>query len=184
MSDVLPQTIDNGHGERLTFLEVVDRPEGPTLLVENELAPGCGPIMHVHHSQEEALTVKEGRLGYQFEGEDERVVGPGETVVFPEGRPHRFWADGDETLRCDGYLRPPDNVVWFLGEIYRSTAESKHGRPDDFDAAFLLGRYGDEYGLPGIPKPVRRFVFPVLRAVGNVTGRFKRFDDAPEPIHG
>jgi hypothetical protein len=138
--------------------------------------------MHVHHAQEEALTVREGQLGYQFEGEEERAVGPGETVVFPRGRPHRFWADGDETLRCDGYLRPPDNVVWFLSEIYRSTGESKNGRPDDFDSAFLLGRYRDEYDLPGIPRSVRRFVFPVLRAVGKATGKFKHFDNAPAPI--
>ena len=184
MSEQLPHTIDNGHGERLTFLEIVERPEGETLLVENEVAPGCGPIMHVHHVQEESLTVREGRLGYQFDGEDEQTADVGETVVFPAGRPHRFWADGDETLRCDGYVRPPDNVVWFLGEVYRSTAASENGRPDDFDSAFLLGRYRGEYDLPGIPSPVRRLVFPVLRAIGARTGRFERFGDAPEPVHG
>lgn len=182
MTHALPHTIDNGHGERLTFLEVVQAPEGETLLVENELQPGCGPIMHVHHAQEEALTVREGRLGYQFEGGEEAVAGPGETVVFPQGRPHRFWADGDEVLRCDGYLRPPDNVVWFLSEVYRSAAESDDGRPDDFDSAYLLGRYRREYDMPAIPLPVRRLVFPVLRVVGRLTGRFSRFDGAPEPI--
>lgn len=182
MAQSLPHTIDNGHGERLTFLEVVDAPEGETLLVENELQPGCGPIMHVHFTQEEALTVKEGHLGYQFEGEDEHVVGPGETVVFPKGRPHRFWADGDEVLRCDGYLRPPDNVVWFLSEIYRSAAESESGKPNDLDAAYLLGRYRHEYDMPAIPAPVRRFVFPLLRVVGRVTGRYRRFEEAPEPL--
>jgi quercetin dioxygenase-like cupin family protein len=178
----LPRTIDNGHGERLTFLEVVDHPEGETLLVANEVAPGCGPIMHLHHAQEEALTVRTGLLGYQFQGGPEQTACPGETVVFPAGRPHRFWAAGDETLRCDGYVRPPDNAVWFLSEIYRSTAESDRGRPDDFDAAFLLGRYRGEYDLPGIPSPIRRFVFPVLRVLGRATGKFKRFDSAPEPV--
>lgn len=178
----LPHTIDNGNGERLTFREVVDQPEGETLLVENEVQPGCGPVMHVHFRQEEALTVRDGVLGYQFDGDEERRAGPGETVVFPPGTPHRFWADGDEVLRCDGYIRPPENVVWFLSEIYRSTAESGKGKPDDFDAAWLLGRYRDEYDLPAVPTPVRRLVFPVLRAIGGVGGRFRRYDDAPDPV--
>jgi quercetin dioxygenase-like cupin family protein len=182
MVHVLPSVIENGQGERLEFLEVVQAPEGETLLVRNELQPGCGPIMHVHFQQEEALTVRDGRLGYQFEGEDPQVAGPGETVVFERGRPHRFWADGDAVLRCDGYLRPPHNVVWFLSEVYRSTAESGKGKPDDFDSAYLLGRYRNEYDMPAIPAPVRRLVFPILRMIGKFTGRFRRFEGAPTPI--
>lgn len=178
----LPHTIDNGHGERLTFIEVVDGDDGPRVVVENEVQPGCGPVMHVHFRQEEALTVREGRLGYQFQDGPEMTADPGETVVFPPGRPHRFWADGDETLRCDGYVSPPDNIVWFLDRIYRSASESPSGKPDDFDAAFLLGRYRNEYDLPAIPAPVRRVVFPVLRVIGRRTGRFDRFDGAPEPL--
>lgn len=182
MTPTLPHTIDNGAGEVLHCLEVVDRPEGPTLLVTNEVQPGCGPIMHVHFRQEEGLTVREGRMGYQFEGEPEHIAEPGETVVFTAGRPHRFWAEGDEVLRCDGYITPPDNFVWFLSEIYRSTRESGGTKPDDFDAAYLLGRYRYEYDLPAIPKPVRRGVFPVLRLIGRLTGRFARYTDAPEPL--
>lgn len=178
----LPHVIDNGHGERLEFLEVVEGADGPTVLVANEVQPGCGPVMHVHFRQEETLTVRAGRLGYQFAGEPERVAGVGETVVFPARRPHRFWADGDEVLRCTGSITPPDNVVWFLSEIYRSTSESTDGRPDDFDAAYLLGRYRHEYDLPAIPAPVRRGVFPVLRAVGRITGRFDRYEAAPAPL--
>lgn len=178
----LPRTITDGEGETLTFLEVIDEPEGPTLRVRAEVAPGAGPALHVHFRQEEALTVTEGRLGYQFQGDEEHIADPGETVVFPAGRPHRFWGASDEPTRCDGYIRPPENVAWFLTEIYRSTSESGKGRPDDFDAAFLLGRYRHEYAMPEIPAPVQRFVFPVLRLVGRLTGRFRRFEGAPDPM--
>ena len=78
-----PHTIDNGAGERLTFLRRVSGPRGDRLEGENVVAPGAGPPMHVHHYQEEALTVREGRIGYQRPGQAPQYAGPGETVVFP-----------------------------------------------------------------------------------------------------
>ena len=53
-----PHTIDNGAGERLTFIRRVGDSVGDRLEVENLVDPGCGPPMHVHHGQEEALTVE------------------------------------------------------------------------------------------------------------------------------
>ena len=50
-----PHTIDNGAGERLTFLRRVPTDRGERLEVENVVGPGAGPPMHVHHYQEEAL---------------------------------------------------------------------------------------------------------------------------------
>jgi hypothetical protein len=41
-----PHTIDNGGGERLTFLRRVQGPHGERLEVENTVAPGAGPPMH------------------------------------------------------------------------------------------------------------------------------------------
>ncbi len=58
-----PHTIDNGAGERLTFLRRVSGPEGDRLEVENVVTPGAGPPMHIHYYQEEVLTVREGRIG-------------------------------------------------------------------------------------------------------------------------
>jgi quercetin dioxygenase-like cupin family protein len=57
-----PHTIDNGGGERLTFLRRVQGPHGERLEVENTVAPGAGPPMHTHRYQTEALTVVQGRI--------------------------------------------------------------------------------------------------------------------------
>src|SRR5665648_1300835 len=57
-----PHTIDNGAGERLTFLRRVQDSAGDRLEVENLVKPGSGPPMHVHHYQEEALTVEQGKI--------------------------------------------------------------------------------------------------------------------------
>ena len=58
-----PLTIENKFGEKLIFKGVEKTPQGERLLVENFVAPGCGPIMHTHYLQDECLTVVSGKLG-------------------------------------------------------------------------------------------------------------------------
>jgi hypothetical protein len=56
------------------------------------------------------------------------------------------------------------------------------GRPNPFDAAYLLGRYRREMAQGDMPAPVRVVLFPILRAVGRILGRDRRYVDAPPPI--
>jgi quercetin dioxygenase-like cupin family protein len=179
-----PHTIEDGNGSRLTF-EGIERDEhGEHLVVTNAVAPGGGPPMHVHHLQEESLTVERGTLAYQVAGEPERSAGPGETVEFAAGVPHRFWNAGDDELRCSGRISPPHNVEYFLTQIYDSTRRSGGHRPGAFDGAWLSRRYRSEFALTDIPAPVQRIVFPVQVAVGRMLGWHHRFDGAPEPVRG
>jgi uncharacterized cupin superfamily protein len=177
-----PHTIENGAGERLTFLRRVPGATGDRIEAENFVEPGAGPIMHVHHQQEEALTVVQGRMGYMRPGEPARFGGPGETVVFRAGEAHKFWNAGQETLRCTGYIEPADNVEYFLAAIFESQRRSGGTRPNPLDAAFLARRYRDEFGMVEIPAPVQRLVFPVLEAIGTLLGRYDKYADAPEPV--
>jgi quercetin dioxygenase-like cupin family protein len=177
-----PHTIDNGAGERLTFVRRVQGPAGDRLEAENRVAPGSGPPMHVHHYQEEALTVQQGRIGYQRPGEQPQFAGSGETVVFKPGDAHKFWNAGDDDLVCTGYIQPPDTIEYFLGAIYASQRASGGSRPGLFDAAFLTWRYRSEFAMTEIPAPVQRFVFPVLVTVGRLLGKYRKYADAPEPV--
>ena len=177
-----PHTIENGAGERLTFFRRVPGPNGDRLEGDNVVAPGAGPPMHVHHLQEEALTVLEGQLGYERPGQPARFAGPGETVVFRAGEAHRFWNAGEEVLRCAAWIEPADNVEYFLGAIFESQKRSGGSRPNLLDAAFLTRRYRSEFGMVEIPAPVQRFVFPVLVAIGKLLGRYGKYADAPEPV--
>ena len=177
-----PRTIDNGDGELLTFLRVRTDADGRQVLeVENQVQPGSGPPMHAHHLQEESLTVKEGRIGYRVAGGPDRFAGPGETVTFAPGQMHRFWNAGDEVLRCSGWASPPGNLEYLLTEAFASMRRSG-GRPNPFDAAYLLGRYRTEFAQGDIPAPVRILVFPTLRALGRLLGRARRYADAPPPM--
>ena len=168
-----PHTIENGAGERITFLRRVPSPRGERLEVENVVTPGVGPPMHVHHHQEEALTVEQGRIGYQR---------PGETVVFKPGEPHRFWNAGEVELRVTGYIEPADNAEYFLTELFASTRKNGAGRPDPFDAAFLIRRYRSEFAMVDISAAAQRFAFPVLVVVGKLLGRYRKYAGAPEPV--
>jgi quercetin dioxygenase-like cupin family protein len=182
MPSLYPHTIDNGAGERLTFLRRVPGPSGDRLEVENVVSPGAGPPMHAHLHQEEALTVEEGRIGYQRMGAPEQFAGPGATAVFRAGEPHKFWNAGQDCLRVTGYIEPADNVEYLLAEMYASMKRNGGTRPDPFEAAFLIRRYRSEFAMFEIPAAVQRFVFPLQVAVGRLLGKYRKYADAPEPV--
>ena len=180
----LPHTIDNGAGERLVFSRRVRGVRGDRLEGENTVQPGAGPPMHVHHLQDEGFTVLVGRLGYQREGEEPRFAGPGESVEFKAGEPHRFWNAGHAELRVAGYIEPANNVEYFLTELFDSMRRTGSGRPDLFDVAYLSQRYGREYSVLEIPRLVQRLAFPVLVFLGVALGLFDKYADSPAPIEG
>ena len=177
-----PRTIENGSGEILTFLGIVRNQTGDRLEAEAHAQPAAGPPMHVHHLQEEGMTVVTGKLGYQIVGGPERDAGPGETAVFAPGVAHRWWNAGTSELHCTGWVKPPLNVEYFLTALFDSTKRNGRGRPAISDAAFLVTRYGSEYGLLTIPSLVRRLTFPIIVALGRTLGKYERFRDAPKPI--
>ncbi|MDQ3241191.1 MAG: cupin domain-containing protein [Actinomycetota bacterium] len=177
-----PHTIDDGAGERITFVGIRRDERGEYLEVRNSVAPGAGPPMHVHHLQEEGLTVERGTMGFRNLGEEERGAQRGESAIFAPGVGHRFWNAGDEELVCNGYPQPPNNLEYFLTELYASTQRNGGKRPGLFDGAYLSTRYRSEFAMLEIPRPVRRLLFPLIVAAGRALGRHRRFADAPEPV--
>ena len=177
----LPVTITNIHGEKLSFLRILKTDSGEIVEVENEVAPKSGPPMHTHWKQDESLTVVSGRLGYLVAGGTEQYLSEGEPAVFKKGTPHKFWNAGDTKLRCKGWVSPPDNIIYFLSEIYKSINENG-GRPATFDAAWLLNRYKGEYAMQEIPSFVQKVIFPISLFFGKLSGKHKKFKDAPLPL--
>ncbi|MDZ4821907.1 MAG: cupin domain-containing protein [Flavobacteriales bacterium] len=176
-----PHIIENKFGEKLIFRKLVKDHTGEWLDVENFVQPGSGPIMHVHHKQHEGLTVVVGKLGYQTLGGPEKFVGTGETVEFKPGEAHRFWNAGDTVLNCTGHINPADNIVYFLTQIYKSMDENG-GRPGPFDSAFLMKKYKSEFDIVGLPGFVRNVILPLTLFFGKLSGKHKKFADAPEAV--
>ena len=181
MNRTYPHTIDNGHGELLTFERRVMTPHGEQLEGFNQVQPGSGPPFHTHFHEEEGFTVVSGRMGWQVKGQPERFAGVGERVHFPAGIAHRFWNAGDGELRCNAYIRPPGNIEYFLGQIFESQKRAGGTRPGLLDASYLLWRYRSEYRMDAMPWFARTVVVPIVALIGHLTGRYRKFAGAPEP---
>ena len=179
-----PAVIESGTGEQITFLRRFVWDGIEYLEAENLVKPGSGPPMHVHHLQDESLTVVEGVLAGQVLGEEPKYYYPGETAFFARGVAHKFWNAGDVLLHCRGFVTPVYNIEYFLSEIYRSTREGGKGRPDTFDAAFLLNRYKSEFDMLEIPAFVKKVIFPVTLYTGKLKGLHKRYRNAPKAVAG
>lgn len=181
MNITLPHTIENITGEKLTFLRIVIKDGVEYLETEAEVQPNAGPPMHVHYKQDESMTVLSGKIGYQELKGENKYAGPGETVLFKAGVPHKFWNAGKEPLRLSGYASPANNIAYFLSQIYRSMNENG-GRPGMYDAAYLLRRYKTEFRMLEIPTFVQKLLFPVILFFGSLGGKKKKFIDAPDPL--
>lgn len=181
MNTLFPHTIENTTGEKITFLKITVKDGAEYLEGENEVKPNAGPPMHVHYQQDESFTVISGKLGYQIWGEEKKYAGPGETVLFKAGVPHKFWNAGSDILHSTGYISPAGNLDYFLTQLFKSSNEHG-GQPGIFDAAFLLDRYKSEFGMLEIPQVVQKAVFPVILLAGRMIGKYKKFKDAPPPM--
>ncbi|PHN04311.1 cupin domain-containing protein [Flavilitoribacter nigricans] len=177
-----PHTISNPMGELITFHDIEEEDGVKKMTVYNQVQPGSGPPFHVHYKQEESLTVVKGVMGYQIDGQEEKILEAGETVIFHRGQMHRFWNAGSEILECKGWIKPANSLDYFLSGIYSSM--SKAGKPegDPFDSAFLMTRYKSEYDLKEIPAFVKKVIFPITVLIGKFLGKYGHFKDAPKPI--
>ncbi len=106
----------------------------------------------------------------------------GQEYTFQPGEAHQFWNEGDQTLQYSGHVKPSNNYEYFISHIYQSANEANDDKPNPFDAAFLLTKYKSEMDMLVIPKPVKLILFPLLLGIGKLTGKFKKFADAPTPV--
>lgn len=177
-----PHSIQNCLGEKLSFLSVQQEADGDRLLVENEVTPGHGPVMHTHWLQDESLTVVKGRLGYEIAGKLPKYASEGETITFKRGTPHRFWNAGQDVLQCKGWIKPANTVVFFLTSLFEAQNKSGSARPEAFDGAYLMTRYKSEYDVQGIPAFVKKIIIPVTYRIGKLLRKYPHFKNAPAPV--
>ena len=88
--DATPLREGDLRGEDFVLAEWRDRGESSE---EQPIAP-----LHVHHEDDEAWYVLEGRLGLR-RGEGTVVASAGAAVLVPRGTPHTFWNAGPGEVR-------------------------------------------------------------------------------------
>lgn len=177
-----PHTIENKQGEKLSFLRLVHGPGGDKLEVEGWTKPGAGPLTHVHWKQDESLTVIRGKMATQIPGQEAIYHGPGETATFLRGTWHRFWNAGEDELHVKGWITPPNNIVYFLTELYKAFDNGKNNRPELTAISFITRKYRSEFDVQGVPAFVKKVIMPFNYFFGKISGAHKRFKDSPPPL--
>lgn len=171
----------NKNGETLTITKSAAETNGMITEFEGSDEPGVGPPMHVHFKQEEWVKVTRGRMRVKTPDKEFSLT-EGEEYTFAPGEPHQFWNEGDTIMRYTGHVKPSNNYEYFISHIYKSANEANDDKPGPFDAAFLLTKYRSEMDMLVIPKPVKVIIFPILLAIGKLTGKYKKYADAPPAV--
>jgi quercetin dioxygenase-like cupin family protein len=151
----------------------IKRSTPEVLEVEATYSPGGKkPPSHIHPAQDEHFEVLSGRVEV-VAGDEERVVGPGETIDFPRGTPHRMGAAGDEPARVRWQTTPAGRTEdWFraIDALYRQGRVARDGMPGPLAYGVMLTEYRDVFRLAAGPEPITRGAMAALGAVGRLRG--------------
>jgi len=169
-----PQT-----GERLIFLSTADSSSGQLFRAELTMKPGPYAVRaHIHPRQEESFVVLEGAFGYQI-GDRVGVAHPGDTLVCPVGVSHSQWNGGSGILRIYYEHRPALTSAEIFFEtqfgLSRDGKLSPRGDINLLQGAVLLQEVGDFIRPSSPPIAVQNTLFPVLAAIGRMSGYRARY---------
>jgi quercetin dioxygenase-like cupin family protein len=85
---------------------------GRLTAVENEIAPGDGPPLHVHANEDESWQVLEGDLRFRL-GDELHEAPAGSFVFVPRGVPHCFQNTGEGPARILVLFNPSGMEAFF-----------------------------------------------------------------------
>jgi len=92
------QTVNNPAGGPLTYKARSEQTGGSLTAFESIAAPGEGPPLHRHASQDEVLYVLEGQVRFSIDGSLHETTA-GAFVFIPRGVPHAWQNAGDVPAR-------------------------------------------------------------------------------------
>jgi mannose-6-phosphate isomerase-like protein (cupin superfamily) len=181
------QTLSNPvSGERITFRQTAADTGGELLDFDLRLSPdGHVPGMHVHPRQEERFEVLAGTMKFRL-GLRRIVAGPGDTVVIPPGRAHKFANGGPD----EAHVRVQVAPALDMEQLFETTvALAKEGRtnrkgmPTPLHLALFVRRYENEVRAPFAPAALVRVAMAPLAALARRLGHAGRYE-APAPVAG
>jgi quercetin dioxygenase-like cupin family protein len=184
------QTLHNPvSGEQITFLRTAADTDGESLEFEVTLTPdGHVPGAHVHPSQEERFHVLEGAMKFRL-GLRTIKAGPGDTVIVPAGRMHRFANGGDTAARARVEVVPAldmEDLLVTTTELALEGNVTRKGMPKPLHLALFVRRFEREVRAPFPPASVVRALMAPLAALARRRGHDERYlpaeVHAPQPL--
>ena len=133
------QVIDHLGGEKITMLLTGQDTDGKFAMIIDEVPPGEGPPLHIHHNEDETFYVLEGELELQVD-EERFVVSAGSSIFMPRGIPHTFRNSGTQTAKSLVILTP-SNLEGFFAEVEPLVSQDEPNMNAVLDIA---GKYGLE----------------------------------------
>jgi mannose-6-phosphate isomerase-like protein (cupin superfamily) len=181
------ETINNPvTGERLTWRQVAADTDGRLVLGEMVLPPGgFVTAEHVHPKQEERYEILAGRLNVRVDGRAQ-VLGPGDRVLVPAGRPHVWRNAGSEEVRFRVEVTPALRFETFIETLFGLASDGKtdaRGMPNPLQVAVLMRAYQDELRLARPAPAVQSLMFGPLAIVGRLMGyrsSYPRYSEGPD----
>jgi mannose-6-phosphate isomerase-like protein (cupin superfamily) len=161
--------------DRVTFLETSEESGGERTLVEVEVAPGGGNVLHRHHAFSERFEVVEGELTMHVDGQDLRLT-VGEEATAPIGSLHHFANRTDAPVTALVELRPGslgfERAIQIAYGLAQDGLAAKNGGPKNLMQLGLLAEMADTQMTGAL-----RILEPALRALAR-RGRRKGVDRA------
>ncbi|MBV8945517.1 MAG: cupin domain-containing protein [Solirubrobacterales bacterium] len=167
-------------GETIEFVQTAADTDGELLAIDLTLTPeGHVPGTHVH-PEEERFEVRSGKMKFKL-GLKTIIAGPGETVLVPAGKRHRFKNAGDEDAQVRVEIRPALRM-----EELTTVALADEGRvmgtgmPKPLELALFVREYKREVRAPFPPPWVGRATTAPLAALARRRGCDERY---LQPVH-
>lgn len=120
MAGVPALAVAHGEGEatwfgpnRMVVKATAETTGGAYGLVESWIPAGSSPPLHVHHREDEAFWVLEGRVRFVC-GEEELVADAGSHVFLPREVPHTFVAEGAGIVHLLTLVTPGGSERFFV----------------------------------------------------------------------
>jgi quercetin dioxygenase-like cupin family protein/uncharacterized protein YndB with AHSA1/START domain len=161
-------------GMRIVFLRTAAETDGDVLEYEVIGRPRGFPAQrHVHPQQSERHEVLSGALRLSMPGDD-RVLGPGESVVIPPGAAHRHYADGADDGHVRVELRPAlrtEQLLERLAQLSEEGGITKRGYLRPVAAARLIDDFPDEGHAAQAPVAAQRGFARAVLALASIGER-------------
>ncbi len=146
-----------------TFVKTADETAGAASVLELEVAPGGGNVLHYHTTFAEQFTVVSGEFGVQV-GKDTFTLKPGETAVAPARSVHRWFNTTPRPAIVRVELRPGspgfERMLQILYGLAGDGLVDQKGLPKSLVHKALLANLSDT-NIPG----VLSVLAPLLRLI-------------------
>jgi mannose-6-phosphate isomerase-like protein (cupin superfamily) len=158
-------------GDRVTFLKTATETQGASTLVQVELAPHGGNVLHYHLTFTERFEAIDGDLHVDLNGQH-LVLSPGQSALVPIKAIHRFYNPSDKPVTFIVEMQPSRHFEEGLRIGYGLARDGKcsdKGIPMNLWHLAVLYQLAETY-LPGIPLPLQKSIFGILAVIARQIG--------------